>query len=60
MNLEVLYLVDEGKIQSNNSSESNSINYDNPKKIIVEATGFKRHKNGDIELVALQNKPFNT
>ena len=55
----LLDLVDEGKIQSNNSSQSNSINYDNPKKLIVEATGFKRHKNGEIELIAVENKPFN-
>ena len=30
------------------------------KPAIEEATGFKRHENGEIELVALQNKPFNT
>ena len=56
----LLDLVDEGKIQSNNSSQSNSINYDNPKKLIVEATGFIRNNKGEIELVALENSPLKT
>ncbi len=30
------------------------------KPAIIEATGFIRNENGEIELVAAQNKPFNT
>jgi large exoprotein involved in heme utilization and adhesion len=30
------------------------------KPVIVEATGFIRNEDGEIELVAAQNKPFNT
>ena len=30
------------------------------KTAIVEATGFKRHENGEIELISVDNKPFTT
>ncbi|AFY54832.1 filamentous hemagglutinin family N-terminal domain protein [Rivularia sp. PCC 7116] len=40
----------------NNNSENTSIS---KKPAIIEATGFIRNRNGEIELVALQNTPFN-
>ncbi len=41
----------------NNNSEITTISN---KPAIVEATGFIRNSNGEIELVAFQNKPFKT
>ncbi|MGB6296974.1 MAG: S-layer family protein [Rivularia sp. (in: cyanobacteria)] len=43
--------------RNNNSSEITTISN---KPAIVEATGFIRNEDGEIELVAAQNKPFNT
>ncbi|MDY6900359.1 MAG: S-layer family protein, partial [Cyanobacteriota bacterium] len=43
--------------QNNNTVERIQISN---KPAIVEATGFKRNKNGEIELVALKNTPFKT
>ncbi|MEO1430747.1 MAG: filamentous hemagglutinin N-terminal domain-containing protein [Cyanobacteria bacterium J06633_8] len=54
----LLDLIDEGKIPYNTSPQNNNVNYDNQKKVIVEATGFMRNENGEIELVALENIPL--
>ena len=51
-------LVYQDKKQSHISPQNNSFKHNNPKKIIVEATGFIRNGNGEIELVALGNSPF--
>ncbi|MEO1560583.1 MAG: filamentous hemagglutinin N-terminal domain-containing protein, partial [Cyanobacteria bacterium J06632_19] len=56
----LLDFMDEGKIRSNISPENNNVNYDNQKKPIVEATGFMRNENGEIELVATHNTPLQT
>ncbi|MEL7245727.1 MAG: filamentous hemagglutinin, partial [Cyanobacteria bacterium J06573_2] len=41
---------------SNNAVENTQISN---KPAIIEATGFIQNLNGEIELVALENKPFN-
>ncbi|MEM6755519.1 MAG: S-layer family protein, partial [Cyanobacteria bacterium P01_C01_bin.38] len=46
-------LIPEEKISFLTSFQNNNANYDNQQKSIVEATGFSRNKNGEIELVAL-------
>jgi filamentous hemagglutinin family protein len=46
-----------GKKKNNNTVETTNI-LSQPK--IVEATGFIRNANGEIELVAVENTPFNT
>ena len=54
----LLDLIDEVKIPYNTSPQNNNLNYDNQKKAIIEATGFIRNENGEIELVALENTPL--
>ncbi len=43
--------------QNNNITENTQIS---SKPAIVEATGFVRNQDGEVELVALENKPFKT
>ena len=59
--VEVIPTVNQGKISSNISPHQNpSARVDNQRKPIIEATGFIRNENGEIELVASENKLFNT
>ena len=56
--VEVIDLINQGKISSNTSSQNPSARVDNQKKPIIEATGFIRNSKGEIELVAAGNKSF--
>ncbi|MEM7715930.1 MAG: S-layer family protein, partial [Cyanobacteria bacterium P01_A01_bin.68] len=54
--IQLFDLTPEEKISSNSSFENNNTNYDNQQKSIIEATGFSRNKNGEIELVASSHR----
>ncbi|MGD1911249.1 MAG: filamentous hemagglutinin N-terminal domain-containing protein [Rivularia sp. (in: cyanobacteria)] len=50
--IQLLDLTPEEKIPFLTSFQNNNANYDNQQKSIIEATGFSRNENGEIELVA--------
>ncbi|MEM9927875.1 MAG: filamentous hemagglutinin, partial [Cyanobacteria bacterium P01_D01_bin.50] len=56
--IQLLDLIAEEKIPSNTSFQNNNNNYDNQQKSIIEATGFSRNKNGELELVASSHTDF--
>ncbi|MCJ8282759.1 MAG: S-layer family protein [Lentisphaeria bacterium] len=58
--IQLFDLNSEEKISSNTSFQTNNANYDNQQKSIIEATGFIRNANGEIELVALSPTPLRT
>ncbi|MEO0685813.1 MAG: S-layer family protein, partial [Cyanobacteria bacterium J06649_11] len=58
--IQLFDLTSEEKISSNTSFQTNNANYDNQQKSIIEATGFIRNTNGEIELVALSPTPLRT